>query len=688
MLKSASARAQPEAKVAPVESPSKFSSVSEILKRGPFGAYRQTPVPSKHSLYLASTNASNVSPAPIEISGSKFVLKHLFPPMPNKQDESSTLLAESPECADEPKANETEASGLPSDQAESTLLDKTIDETLLEDVTSSSCQIPDDSLSEALPSELSSCSVCYEAFANEPENLMPRRLRMCDHIACTGCLRDAWDDGEVTCSECFAASQCSSVSDLTALQVIDSNSNSPGDDLVDETLPSELSSCSVCYEAYANEPENLVPRRLRMCDHIACTGCLRDAWDDGEVTCSECFAASQCSSVTILVSMKVGLCQKSGSESLEDSKDENRLAEEDPKVCPVCFTDFADTPRASAPRRLPSCSHLLCTTCLEAELSEEGEACEVTCSECFEPCVFEGPLDVVAPPIQVAKQQLPRADSKTLQPKPSAQIKAATVSKPKKIGLAAFLFNAPPPVSPTVPAVAPNMSANGSSGSDCEGAEEEVRRTSSVAVTRRLSVASTSALLQRFQSTSLGSMREWGSGSEDNADDVDENNGTAGSTEAHEGVSEPPNSCITAEQQPQSSNSSSRKAIKAAAIANARNGTNSQSNEPNAVVPSKALPPPTRIATARPAAAPAVGTGIVRADEMSPVHPFKIAARFLSQRPIDFGDAWEIVERAKAVLQREPNMVRFRKKTCRKYIIVSKFIFCAYIVPSCIIFLA
>jgi hypothetical protein len=47
----------------------------------------------------------------------------------------------------------------------------------------------------------------------------------------------------------------------------------------------------------------------------------------------------------------------------------------------------------------------------------------------------------------------------------------------------------------------------------------------------------------------------------------------------------------------------------------------------------------------RPSAVPG---GCVSAEE-SPVHPFKIAARFLSQRPIDFGDAWEIVERARRV---------------------------------------
>ena len=661
MLKSASARVQPAIKGAPVESapytpsaegsssqsPSKFSTVSEILKRGPFGAYRQTPVPGKHSPQLNSTPPPNVSPAPIEESGSNSLLKYLFPAASTKIDapDSTAVLAEPPEGIAEPVANTTDTLVPSGGQAESTLLDNTIDETPLEDVLPLACQI------------------CFESYAREPENLVPRRLPACSHIACTGCLRDAWDDGEVTCSECFAASQCGSATDLTALRVEDPKAEVNADDapVISEALPSELSSCSVCYETYANEPENLVPRRLPACSHVACTGCLRDAWDDGEVTCSECFAASQCGSATDLVSLRVGFCERSGNGSLAEPEDGSCLGETDPQTCPVCYADFADTPRSSAPRRLPACGHLLCTNCLEAELPGDGETCEVTCSECFEPSDFEGPVDNVTPPIQVTKQQLPSVAPKQPQINPSGQLNVAIESKPKKVDLAAFLSSAPPQISPAVPAAASNSSANGSLGSNGEVVEEEeVRRSSSVAVTRRLSVASTSALLHRFQSTSLGSMREWGS--EENADDEDKSNES--SVQELEANSENSTSVTTAEQHQQSSQGSNREATKAAAIANARNCTIAQSS-----APSKALPSPTRVATVRPAAAPTVGTGIVRADEMSPVHPFKIAARFLSQRPIDFGDAWEIVERAKAVLQREPNIVswNFQNGTCILY---------------------
>ena len=217
MLKSASARVQPAIKGAPVESapytpsaegsssqsPSKFSTVSEILKRGPFGAYRQTPVPGKHSPQLNSTPPPNVSPAPIEESGSNSLLKYLFPAASTKIDapDSTAVLAEPPEGIAEPVANTTDTLVPSGGQAESTLLDNTIDETPLEDVLPLACQI------------------CFESYAREPENLVPRRLPACSHIACTGCLRDAWDDGEVTCSECFAASQCGSATDLVSLRV-------------------------------------------------------------------------------------------------------------------------------------------------------------------------------------------------------------------------------------------------------------------------------------------------------------------------------------------------------------------------------------------------------------------------------------------------------------------------------------
>jgi hypothetical protein len=49
------------------------------------------------------------------------------------------------------------------------------------------------------------------------------------------------------------------------------------------------------------------------------------------------------------------------------------------------------------------------------------------------------------------------------------------------------------------------------------------------------------------------------------------------------------------------------------------------------------------------AVAPQVSSSV---DETSPVPLAKIAAKFLAQKPIDFGDAWEIIERARRV--REP----------------------------------
>ena len=42
---------------------------------------------------------------------------------------------------------------------------------------------------------------------------------------------------------------------------------------------------------------------------------------------------------------------------------------------------------------------------------------------------------------------------------------------------------------------------------------------------------------------------------------------------------------------------------------------------------------------------------------MSPIHPFKMATLFVAQETIDFGDAWEIVERTRRLMQRQSNVV-------------------------------
>ena len=120
----------------------------------------------------------------------------------------------------------------------------------------------------------------------------------------------------MTCSECFAQCACESISSLPALRVGEGSSvgGGNGDGTNDNTndsgsgadmLPAEQPSCGLCYELFANDPPALVPRRLT-CGHIACTRCLEGEWDEGEVTCSECFAQCACESISALPALRVG----------------------------------------------------------------------------------------------------------------------------------------------------------------------------------------------------------------------------------------------------------------------------------------------------------------------------------------------------------------------------------------------
>ena len=117
-----------------------------------------------------------------------------------------------------------------------------------------------------LPSDRLACPICYENFADDPAALRPRRL-LCDHIACTGCLEAELCDGEVTCPECFSQTQCESIEALVQLHV--AGDVSPGDCMSScatdlPSLPSDKTSCPICYETFANDPDTLQPRRLHL----------------------------------------------------------------------------------------------------------------------------------------------------------------------------------------------------------------------------------------------------------------------------------------------------------------------------------------------------------------------------------------------------------------------------------------
>ena len=62
--------------------------------------------------------------------------------------------------------------------------------------------------------------------------------------------------------------------------------------------------CCVCYEDFtrADVNDRLVGRQLS-CGHEACTTCLEDVFDDGEICCPECFASTETASVEALPSV-------------------------------------------------------------------------------------------------------------------------------------------------------------------------------------------------------------------------------------------------------------------------------------------------------------------------------------------------------------------------------------------------
>ena len=63
-----------------------------------------------------------------------------------------------------------------------------------------------------------SCSACYEDFTTAQENdrLVGRQLS-CGHAACTACLEELLDDGEICCPECFEMTATGLVAELPAL---------------------------------------------------------------------------------------------------------------------------------------------------------------------------------------------------------------------------------------------------------------------------------------------------------------------------------------------------------------------------------------------------------------------------------------------------------------------------------------
>jgi hypothetical protein len=171
---------------------------------------------------------------------------------------------------------------------------------------------------------------------------------------------------------------CDSIQSLPDLHVVETPSTdhdssvvtaATDDDDGRETLPTDQRSCSVCYEEFQNSPPALVPRRLS-CQHIVCTGCLEAEFGDGEVTCSECFQPTNCESIDALPSLKI----KDDVMTNDDQSDRGGggLSGSDPTSCPVCYTDFADMPRESAPRRL-SCGHLMCSSCLIDSFGEPSD---------------------------------------------------------------------------------------------------------------------------------------------------------------------------------------------------------------------------------------------------------------------------------------------------------------------------
>ena len=544
---------------------------------------------------------------------------------------------------------------------------------------------------EALPADQRSCGSCYEEYSNETPALVPRKLG-CGHVACTSCLEGVWGDGELTCSECFTPTACGSVGELPALLAESASAGANEGSTVETTglaelLPVDQRSCGSCYEEYSNETPALVPRKLG-CGHVACTSCLEGAWGDGELTCSECFTPTACGSVGELpaVHAKGGAppyastfaASPSGGISGGDPG-VRRLGSDDPQACLVCYTDFDGREAAAAPRRLPDCGHVLCTRCLRAELPESvggqrsggggsdasGGAAELTCPECFVLSGFTGPIDEQAPALEVSAP--PPAPAQETAPAKGLAAFMATAPAPQKPtaagggegvggGLAAFLSASPAgEVTPTAVRVAGDAE-------DELSVEESAARHAVVARRRRLSSASTTALLQSFQGASFGGMQHLiGRDSEvaslaDAADAAaeayqEEENGSGGGGHGGSdsdgaeaaGGAVPSSLPATPEAGPGSPRSQS-----------SPNSPRSPEDR-GGPSPSGSL----RVHRGLPPVA-ALGTGLVSPFETSPVHPFKIATRFAQQLPLEFGDAWEIVERARAMMQRGDNIVELR----------------------------